>query len=124
MRYDENNYNLEKDMQLSLWFREKLESKEYAQNIYAAICNNRFFKIDDSLAILTEDCWTASWRTAGEIVANLRARNEDYLNYYCSGISYDFEEDLPLKHYVEEGVVTDEVAKDFLKLGWIVKPYD
>lgn len=124
MKYDADNYNLEKDMISSSWFLEKLSDQCYAQNIYAAICNNKFFKIDDSLAILTDDPWTASWRAAGEIVAKLRNRNEDYLDYYCSGINFDLEKDLPKQRYVEESVVTDEVRDDILKLGWIIKSYD
>jgi len=124
MKIDPDNYSVPKDIANAAWFLEKLQDKAYAQNVYAAICNNRFFKSDDSLAILTEDCWTASWRVSGEIIAKLRNRNEDYIDYYCSGLSYDLEEDLPLRNYVEEGLVTEEVREDFIKLGWIIKPYD
>jgi hypothetical protein len=124
MKYDAANYNLEQDMQSASWFLEKLSDQYYAQNIYAAICNNKFYKTSDSLAILTDDPWTASWRTAGQIVAKLRNRNEDYLDYYCSGINFDITNDLLKERYVEESFVTDEVREDILKLGWIIKSYD
>lgn len=122
MKIDPDNYDVSKDIANTEWFLEKLQDRGYAQNVYAAICNNRFFKVSDSLAILTEDYWSASWRVAGGIIAQLRNRNEDYLDYYCSGLSYDLEEGLPLINYVEEGVVTNEVREDFNKIGWIIKP--
>ena len=117
-------YSLEKDMETCDWFKEKLANKGYAQNVYAAMCNNRFFKISDSLAILTDDSWSCTWRYAGGVIARLRNRHEDYLDYYCSGMTYDLTLDLPLVTYVEESVVTDEVREDILKIGWIIKPYD
>jgi hypothetical protein len=54
---------------------------------------------------------------SGEIVADLRDCGEDYLNYYCSGM-------INLDGSVSESVVTDEIALDLAKIGWIVKPYE
>lgn len=125
-------YNLEHDIIKTPWLLEKLENRVYAQNLYAAICNNKFFKTDDSFAILKDESnWSASWRSAGEIVARLRNRNEDYLDYYCSGINdvstfsnwNEFEKAI-ISGFVEESVVTDEIRADLEKIGWIVKSSD
>jgi hypothetical protein len=80
----------------------------YSQNLYAALCNNRFF--------YGEHEWTCSWRMSGGIVADIRNCGETYLDYYCSGI-------INLDGYVSESVVTDEIRLDLAKMGWIVKPY-
>jgi hypothetical protein len=83
-------------------------SEVYSQNLYAALCNNRFF--------YGEHEWTCSWRMSGGIIADLRGCGENYLDYYCSGI-------INLDGYVSESVVTDEIRLDLAKMGWIVKPY-
>jgi hypothetical protein len=91
-------------------------SRVYSQNLYAAMCNNRFF--------YGEHEWTCSWRASGGIVANIRNMNiedseqkEDYIDWYCSGMA-------DKEGYVSESVVTDEISLDLMKLGWIVKPYE
>ena len=106
------------------WFMEKIRKRSYAQNIYAAMCNNRFMP-NEEWAILSEDegyMWSATWRCAGKIVADLRNQGEDYMDYYCSGIS-DKDGDEQVTGYVTESTVTDEVRSDLLLLGWIVRPY-
>ena len=93
--------------------------------------DNRFFKLDDSFAIIKdEQNWSASWRYAGQIVSNLRI-GEDYLDYYCSGIHWlDNHSNISSAYttavsgFVEESMVTDEIRDDLLKLGWMVKSYD
>ena len=113
---------MRRDMQDSQWFRGKVRASDaYAQNLYAAICNMQWQKID-VMPILREDYWTASWRAAGGIVADLRGEG-DYLDWYCSGMggSYDYHEDqvnLDEKGYVAEGTVTDEIREDLKKIGW------
>lgn len=102
--------NLELDLFKSDVITEKCKNEVYAQNLYSAMCNNRFFKNGQQ--------WTTSWRSSGGIVADLRNCGEDYLDWYCSGISG--QNDL----FVGEGVVTDEIREDLLKLGWTVKPYE
>lgn len=87
-----------------------VHSSIYSQNLYAALCNNRFF--------YGEHEWTCSWRYAGGIIADLRSNGEDYMDWYCSGIGG------LNQNYVEESVVTDEIRLDLIKLGWIVKPYE
>lgn len=118
-----NKPNLEFDIIRTPWMVEKIQnSKVYAQNLYAAICNNRFFKLDDSFAIIKdEQNWSASWRYAGQIVSNLRI-GEDYLDYYCSGIHW-LDNATEESGFVEESMVTDEIRDDLLKLGWIIKSY-
>ena len=87
-----------------------IHSNIYSQNLYAALCNNRFFYGDEE--------WTCSWRFAGGIVADLRDMGEDYMTFYCSGIGSSKE-----NGYVPESVVTEEISLDLMKLGWTHKPY-
>lgn len=102
--------NLELDLLKSDEIANKaIHSDVYAQNLYAALCNNRFFYNDKE--------WTCSWRHAGGIVADLVDTNGNYLDYYCSGMSNT-------KGYVPESIVTDEIRLDLMKIGWIVKPYE
>jgi hypothetical protein len=103
--------DLEKDLFKSDTIVEKCKHSDiYSQNLYAALCNNRFFYNDEE--------WSCSWRYAGGIVADLRSNGEDYMDWYCSGIG-----DVN-GNYVGESVVTDEIRLDLMKLGWIVKPYE
>ena len=80
--------NLDFDLMRSDFIVEKCKNKIYAQHLYAALCNNRFFKNDQE--------WTCSWRMSGGIVADLRHCGENYIDWYCSGIGIkddsDFEE--------------------------------
>ena len=108
--------NLEYDLRSSDYIVEKCKNRAYAQNIYAALCNNDFIK-NDVIQILTEDTWGCTWRYAGGIVADLVGEG-DYMDWYCSGIRHDDGELASL--YVGEGVVTDEVRDDLFKLGWLV----
>jgi hypothetical protein len=112
--------SLENDLLKTEWIRKKCRDKEsYAQNLYAAMCNNLFYKNDEE--------WSCSWRYAGGIVADL-IKNEfepvmirdhmDYLDWYCSGIGANCD-----SGYVSESVVTPEITNDLLNLGWIVKSY-
>jgi hypothetical protein len=120
--------NLEHDITATAWFCEKVRSSDaYAQNLYAAMCNMRFMKLD-VVPILKEDYWSASWRASGGIVARIQGKG-DYMNWYCSGMggfaAFDDETDDKAKEqfdaqgYVPEGVVTDEIREDLKKIGWI-----
>ena len=110
----------------------------YAQNLYAALCNNDFQRLE-MWPILAGKTWHCSWRYAGGVVADIR-KEGDYLNWYCSGIR-DWPrqgEKTPeewanltpeLQQYIknseafeEEGKVADEIANDLHRLGWIVLP--
>lgn len=85
-----------------------VHSSTYSQNLYAALCNNRFF--------YGEYEWACSWRYAGGIVSDLR-NSGDYMDWYCSGVGDKI-------GYVAESVVTEEISLDLMKLGWTVKPYE
>lgn len=111
--------NLELDLMKSDYIANKcINSDVYSQNLYAALCNNRFFKgaLDDG-GISYEQEWTCSWRHAGGILADLRDCNEDYMSFYCSGIG-------DVEGYLSEGTVGEEIRKDLGELGWTVKPYE
>lgn len=108
--------NLEYDLRSSEYIVEKCKNRAYAQNMYAALCNNEFIK-NDVMQILKEDTWGCTWRYAGGVVADLVGEG-DYMDWYCSGIRHD---DGELTHlYVAEGDITDEIKQDLFKLGWLV----
>ena len=110
--------NLEWDMMTTEWFTDKVQgSTVYAQNLYAAMCNNEFQKID-LIPILKNETWGCSWRSAGGVVAEIIGQG-DYMDWYCSGIMSDGE-DYVKTGYVAEGAVTDEIREDLKKLGWNV----
>lgn len=112
----------------------RADDGSYAQNLYAAWCNMQWCP-KEFWPILRQDpdkdLWSASWRGAGGIVANLRNKGEDYMDYYCSGMgglaTYDLEEGeayMSKMKFVPEGQITDEIATDLDKLGWIPIPYE
>ena len=77
--------NMEYDLRSTQWIIDKVKGDDvYAQHLYAAICNNSFTK-NDVWPILTEKRWSASWRHAGGIVADMQEKG-DYIDWYCSGI--------------------------------------
>lgn len=103
-------YSLEHDLRSNPNIISKCRNSEvYSQNLYAALCNNRFFYGDKE--------WTCSWRYAGGIIADILQKG-DYIDWYCSGIGSK-----NVTGYVEESFVTDEIKLDLAKIGWIVKPY-
>ena len=118
--------NMEYDLRSTKWICDKAKANEYyAQNLYAAICNNDFIK-NETWPLLAEQTWSASWRSSGGIVAHMRGEG-DYIDWYCSGIAGGDEpdtylegHDLKRKSYVPESVVTEEIEQDLNKLGWKV----
>jgi hypothetical protein len=130
-KWQENN--MEYDLRATDWIVAKARASEtYAQNLYAAMCNNDFQK-NAVWQQLKNQTWSCSWRYAGGIVADMRGEG-DYMDWYCSGIRggisgselaemtveqqerYHWYE----KNFVSESVVTDEIRADLFKLGWIV----
>jgi hypothetical protein len=124
--------NLEYDLRSTKWICDKAKAREeYAQNIYAALCNQDWQR-NDVWPLLAGQTYSCSWRYAGGIVADMREEG-DYIDWYCSGIRGGYnEEDLKdlsseerqrydwmRENFVGEGYVTDEVREDFFKLGWI-----
>jgi hypothetical protein len=116
--------SMEYDLVSTDWILEKVRASEsYAQILYAAICNNDFQKLA-VIPILSNKTWSASWRSAGGIIADMRQEG-DYIDWYCSGIRNDnnYDPELNIKFpngYVPESVVTDEIREDLKRLGWIV----
>lgn len=126
-------HNLEYDLRSTDWICAKVtQSEKYAQNLYAALCNNEFV-CNQVWPLLKHQTWGCSWRYAGGIVAHMREQG-DYIDWYCSGIrgqataedlaamtqeqraQYDWYQ----KNFVSESVVTDEIRQDLFRLGWIV----
>lgn len=125
--------NLEYDLRSSEYIKQKCATDYYAQNLYAALCNNEFIK-NEPWPILKGESWGCSWRYAGGIIADILEEG-DYIDWYCSGIrggwtdedfnnatKEDQEKYLYMKtKYVSESTVTEEVRADLFSLGWIVK---
>jgi len=101
--------DLEYDLFKTDWIVSKCKNSKYAQNLYAALCNNRFFKNDEE--------WTCSWRHSGGIIADIRNLGEDYMDWYCSGMT-------DIEGYLPEGEASSEIINDLLNLGWFIKPYE
>lgn len=114
-------HNMEYDLLTTDWILEKVRASDrYAQNLYAAMCNRDFQKLE-VLPILKEQTWGCSWRYAGGIIADMKQKG-DYINWYCSGIGSGLgngDED-GTKGYVSESIVTEEIEEDLKTLGWIV----
>ena len=130
--------NLEYDLRSTKWICDKAKAREeYAQNLYAAMCNNDFQKLE-TWPLLKGQTYSCSWRYAGGIVADMREEG-DYINWYCSGIRGGAtDEDLAAmtdeertrydwyqKNFVSESVVTDEIRDDLKLLGWkVIEDHD
>jgi hypothetical protein len=118
--------NMEYDLLTTEWILDRVRtSNSYAQNLYAAMCNNEFQKLD-VIPILKNETWGASWRYAGGIIADMQQKG-DYMDWYCSGIRNDYNQESESKisnplNYVPEGLITDEIRNDLQKLGWAVAP--
>lgn len=89
--------SLDYDIQRSERIVEKMLDDTYAECMYSAMTNTEWICRD------TNENWTASFRSAGSIVASLRPFKEDYMDFYCCR---------------EEGVVTKEIEKDLNSIGW------
>ena len=94
--------DLEEEIRADAEIMRKIQDDLYAKSVYAALCNVRW-QPKELFDVLKDDWWACSWRYAGGIVAELRNRNEDYMDFYCSG---------------GEGIVQDDIAKDFARIGW------
>jgi hypothetical protein len=125
-------HNLERDLKDAQWLVDKVRSSDaYAQNLYAALCNNAFQKLE-VVPVLRDEVWSCTWRYAGGVVADIRCEG-DYMDWYCSGIHGDPEEidyaaaeaqGFEIQKYVSESIVTDEIRQDLKLLGWtVIKNY-
>lgn len=99
--------NLEEDLKRIDWLCFKCKrSKIYAQNLYAALCNNTFNKLDVA--------WSCSWRESSEVISKMIGSGS-YLDWYCSGINIEE----PIEdNFVQEGDITSEISSDLLNIGW------
>ena len=109
-------FNLERDIRSTTWIISKVQHHEiYAQNLYAALCNNQYVP-KDVWGILSNIQWDCTWRYAADIIADIR-NDESYMDWYCSGTGFmgtDF------TGFVEESYVTPEVESDFKSIGWLL----
>lgn len=104
--YPELDYEFKQSRELM----EKASHYEYAQKLYAALCNNYWKK--ESYAYNDQKPWAVSWRTAGGVTSELHhgtSRISDYMEFYCSG---------------SEGYVDAEIEKDLYDLGWTYEPME
>lgn len=114
--------NLEYDLRNTEWIVHKAKgSNVYAQNLYAAICNNQFIKLD-VWQLLKEEYWTASWRYAGGIIADILDEG-DYMDWYCTGSGGPVG-GMAMEGYLPEGVVSEEIEDDLKTLGWKIVSYE
>lgn len=91
--------NFEKEIRILL---PKLENDSYATALYGALCNMRWKKLGSNYI------YSCSWRYAGGLIASLRCKGEDYLDYYCSG---------------NEGQIREDIEKDLAALEYIPLPW-
>ena len=126
--------NMEYDLLTTDWILKKVRvSDNYAQNLYAAMCNNDFIPMS-VVPILRQDpdkdYWHCSWRHAGGIIADMQEKG-DYIDWYCSGIGNaelgnGLDGTVPDitdgRDYVPEGRITDEIRNDLQSLGWVIVP--
>ena len=111
--------NLEYDLRSTRWICDSAKSnKTYAQNLYAALCNRNFQK-NEVWNRLEGKTWSCSWRYAGGILADM-CESGDYIDWYCSGIQGEPDEDWVDLGHVPEGTVTDQIREDLFRLGWLV----
>jgi len=118
------DYDLEQDIRTCAWMMQKVrDSETYAQNLYAAMCNN-VFQRNEVWPRLKNEYWSCSWRSAGGLISRLRNEG-DYMDWYCSGIGGGLGngDETGVKGYVPESEVTDEIRQDLFAIGWTVEPY-
>lgn len=112
---NDDSPDLSNDIANSSLMMSKLLDDVYAQNMYAALCNNQFQKID-VFHILRDDTWACTWRSAGRLVAGWqRSKKPDgtYMDFYCSGMTQP-----DSAGYQSEGFITKEILVDLKDLGW------
>ena len=124
--------NMEYDLRSSKELCDKVKASDnYAQNLYAAMCNMDW-QSREFWQEMKGETWSCSWRHAGGIVADMQEKG-DYIDWYCSGIGNNelgngLDGTVPDvtdgRNYVPEGVVTEEIELDLNQLGWRPIPYN
>lgn len=115
-------HQMDLDMELTPWLVAKVRASDtYAQNLYAAMCNQTWQE-QAVWEILKNETWSCSWRSAGAIVAHLRGQG-DYMDWYCSGMAdLDRLAEWQARGFVGESEITDEIRADLARIGW--RPVD
>ena len=109
-------YNLERDIRSTVWLVDKVRKKDiYAQNLYAALCNN-MYQPKDVWGILSNITWDISWRSAAVMISEIR-ETEDYQVWYGSGSGF---KGTDFAGFVEESYVTEEIESDINAIGWLL----
>jgi len=95
-----NPTELEKSLLSSEELKEAVADEGFAKRLYGALCNQDWYHPEFGEQSL-------SWRAAGRIVALIRNRGEDYMDFYGSG---------------NEGTSDDKVREYMEKIGWSDRP--
>jgi hypothetical protein len=124
--------NMEYDLRSTKWICDKVKASDnYAQNLYAAMCNMTW-QSREFWQEMKGEVWSCSWRHAGGIIADMQEKG-DYIDWYCSGIGNEelgngLDGTVPDitdgRDYVPEGVVTEEIELDLNRLGWRPVPWE
>jgi hypothetical protein len=124
--------NMEYDLRSSKEMCDKVKASDnYAQNLYAAMCNMTW-QSREFWQEMKGEIWSCSWRHAGGIIADMQEKG-DYIDWYCSGIGSDetghgldgtVPDTTDGRNYVPEGVVTEEIELDLNRLGWRPVPWE
>lgn len=109
-------FNLERDLRTTDWIVDRIRREEiYAQNWYAALCNNDFLP-KDVWGILSNMTWNCTWRYAAELIADIR-EDESYQDWYGSGTGF---QGTDFCGFVEESFVTEEIEREIDTIGWVL----
>ena len=87
-------------------------NREYADDLYCALCNNIWTKNGFECHL--------SWREAASEVAKLRNKGEYYLEFYPH-MSARYIQVNGANVPLSEGYVSTEICEDMLHIGWSVK---
>lgn len=88
--------SLDRDLNRSPAAIRRVGSDLFARLLYAALCNTEWHHR------ATGQLWSCSWRSAGDVVADMRGEG-NYMDWYCSG---------------GEGLVDEVVLMEVEALGW------
>ena len=98
----------EEDLAASSLIKNKVQDNQYAHELYCALCNTMWWHTE------INGPYHCSWKYAAGLVGDLRAKHEDYLDFYCGGAR----DSLNGGRDPFEGVVTERISTDLLTLGW------
>lgn len=109
-------FNLERDIRTTDWIVHRIRHEDiYAQNWYAALCNNDFVP-KDVWGVLTNITWNCTWRYAADLISDIR-EDESYQDWYASGTGF---RGVDFCGFVEESFVTEEIEHDINNIGWLL----